>query len=197
MRHKRFLYPWYLSPWIIFFSIARTVAALWILVSPVWGLVWSVAFDILDGQVLLRYVHLDKLRYDLWDKVFDSITLFAELAVVLSTPWAPVMFGLFVYRMVGHVVFWMSQNVRLLIVFPNFFEATFLWLLIPSPWYAPIGPFAMLYTLYGAKMVQEAMLHWLWFVYLAQPWKRGVRGLVRRSPGLVRFLSPNYPQGYK
>jgi hypothetical protein len=188
---------WYVSPWVIFFSVLRTATAFYILINPVWGFVWSLVFDFLDARVMLPYVHVNKLSYDMWDKIFDSVTFVAELIVALTTPYALLMTALFTYRMLGHAVFWSTKKPRVLVWFPNFFETVFFWLLIPRSWYAPFDPFTLLFFLCGVKVVHEVVLHWIWPTYIGRPWQKQLKRMFAWAPWIATFLSTDYPKDYR
>lgn len=179
-------------------TVIRALAALSILAFPVWGFIASLIFDILDARYLLPYGHLDKLAYDLWDKILDSATFVTELMIGLTTPWAGLMIGLFLYRMVGHIIFWIIKKPRILIFFPNVFESTFFWILIPVHWWYAFHITAMtgLYWLYAIKITHEIVLHGLWPVYVARPWKKFIRRIFGGSTALVNLFSTTYPEGY-
>ncbi len=179
------------------FTLIRALAAGSILIFPFWGFAVSIVLDILDGRFLLTFGRLDKLVYDLWDKVLDSITFLAELVVAAGVNGMPLFFWLFFYRMIGHVVFWITKRPSILVFFPNLFESAFLWLLIPPAYYNRwMTPTSFLWLLFALKLGHEIILHWIWPTYWGRGWGRLMKKLFGQQSFLATFLSTSYPSGY-
>lgn len=179
------------------FTLIRGLAAVSIIINPVWGFIASIILDILDGRFLLVFGHLDKLVYDLWDKVLDSVTFLAELTVVAPTSLGSMFWALFFYRMAGQVLFWITKRPRILVFFPNFFESAFLWFFVPASLYSRwMSPTGALILLFEVKFAHEVILHWIWPTYWVKPWNTLMHRIFGQGKLLARFFSSTYPPGY-
>lgn len=151
--------------WII--TIARITAALYIFIDPLWGLVASIVFDILDGQVLLYKVHISMKEYEAYDKPLDWVTHIVELWVGARYGFFLPLFLLLFYRFMGQFMYMRTGKRYFFVVFPNFFEFSFLWLIVTSPagtlfdWHAP-HPWEYLFLLLIFKQGQEFFMHHWW-----------------------------------
>mgnify|MGYP001002316299 CR=1 FL=1 len=114
-------------------------------------------------------------HYSQLDKGLDSYYLALEAVVAWYwlNPWARwTALALFVYRLVGAVLFEATQVRALLFVFPNLFENWWLYCVVvarvrprwlPTSWRSTVVPLLILLV---PKMAQEWLLH----VAEAQPW---------------------------
>lgn len=150
---------------------------------PLLILRWSLTGGILAMLVDATDVMLVELfgpggmggHYSQLDKGLDSYYLALEAVVAWTwlNPWARwTALGLFVYRLVGAVLFEATQVRALLFVFPNLFENWWLYCVIvarvrprwlPTSWRSTLVPLLILLV---PKMGQEWLLH----VEEAQPW---------------------------
>lgn len=109
------------------------------------------------------------------DKVLDSYYYVIELVVALrwENPWMrwPAA-ALFVYRLIGAVLFEVSDTRLFLFLFPNLFENWWLYVVVVRKWWPGSRPKSMnttaipLLLLLIPKMGQEYLLHYS----EAQPW---------------------------
>lgn len=163
----------------------RLLMPLTILRWPLFGGIASMLLDALD-VVLIELIGLGGFgdHYHALDKVLDSYYLTLELIVALrwDNLWMKVpALILFPYRMIGVVLFELTDRRIVLFLFPNMFENWWLYCvvvmrffpsLIPRSWKTTLVPMLILLI---PKMAQEYMLH---FAEL-QPWdwiKRNVLG---------------------
>jgi hypothetical protein len=109
------------------------------------------------------------------DKVLDSYYLALELLVALGwrNAWARVpAVALFVYRLVGVVLFELSEARIFLFIFPNMFENWWLYVVVVMKWFPRAVPrdrrtvVIPMLVLLVPKMAQEYLLHFA----EAKPW---------------------------
>ena len=109
------------------------------------------------------------------DKVLDSYYYVIELVVALrwENPWMrwPAA-ALFAYRLIGAVLFEVSDTRLFLFLFPNLFENWWLYCVVVMKWFPSIVPHSWkstlipLVLLLAPKLAQEYLLH----VAEAKPW---------------------------
>jgi hypothetical protein len=154
--------------------LIRLIVPLSILRWPLAGGIAAVLADTLD-VVIVDALDLGKFRnYAALDKVLDTYYLSLEAYVSLRwedalARWTSII--LFVYRLIGFVLFEATQMRVFLFVFPNLFENFFLgylgWRkLFPAFYLTPGSLAVMLVLLLIPKMAQEYMLHFA----EAKPW---------------------------
>ena len=163
----------------------RLLIPLTILRWPLFGGVASMLIDALD-VVLIEVIGLGGFgdHYHKLDKVLDTYYLSLAFWVTLhwDSPWmrVPAMI-LFPYRIIGVVLFEITQARIVLFIFPNMFENWWIYCLVVMKWFPSIAPRSWKTTLIPLalllipKMLQEYVLH---FAEL-QPWdwiKRNVLG---------------------
>ena len=154
----------------------RLVIPLLILRNPLVGGLAAVAIDALD-VVIIELIGLGGFgdHYAQLDKLLDTYYLTIELYVALSWDvWAkyPAVF-LYVYRVVGVVLFEISGTRWLLLVFPNMFENWWLYCVIVARFFPSIYPRSYttvalpMILLLIPKLAQEYVLHFM----EAKPWR--------------------------
>lgn len=112
--------------WVI--AVVRIAGSLPVLRWPFWGAVIAILFDLSD-LFMMNLLHLGGVRgYQSFDKWLDQVYMAAFLVVALRWDVWPrlVAVGLYAFRMAGFVVFELTEERAVLIVFPNLFEAWFL-----------------------------------------------------------------------
>lgn len=113
--------------------VVRLITPILILRQPLLGGIICVVLDYVDYD-LIRWFAPEYLGdYQLIDKWLDLYYLLFEVYIV--TLWKDQVFkrvtlGLFIFRLVGIVLFEITQDDKLLFLFPNFFEVMFLYYLI-------------------------------------------------------------------
>lgn len=144
----------------------RVVGSLVVLRWPLAGGLLAVAVDLSD-LFLFEALDLGGVDdYQRFDKVVDQVYLAAF--ALAATRWRgrerTVALGLYAFRMVGFVVYELSGDRLLLLVFPNVFEVWFLLVAAlhhrarPVTWTAPRLAAALLACL-AVKLVHEWALH--------------------------------------
>lgn len=114
-------------------TLLRLIVPLFIFKSPLWGTLASVLVDLGDWYVINFQGPSDYIYYQNWDKAMDLYYL--TIAFVITFRWKDTLAqkvagGLFFYRIVGDVLFWVTQNRSVLFLFPNFFENFFIFYLL-------------------------------------------------------------------
>ncbi len=165
----------------------RLLLPLTILRWPLFGGIAAMIVDALD-VVLIELIHLGGFgsHYHSLDKVLDSYYLSLELIVAWrwDNSWMrwPALL-LFPYRMVGVVLFELTDRRILLFIFPNLFEnwwlycvvvARFFPTIVPRSWKSTLVPLLLLLI---PKMAQEYLLHFA----EAQPWDWTKRHIFRNA----------------
>lgn len=110
--------PWYITP-------IRLLIPFIILRYPLLGIIASMLADGVDWQFIDVLTPADTVIYQSWDKMIDLYYWLFILWIVRSWKdiWAKrVAFGLFTYRLVGMIWFWISDWRPILFFFPNIFE---------------------------------------------------------------------------
>lgn len=169
-------------------TLIRFLAALYILINPLWGLIWSFVFDILDAQVLIHYLGIKRSEYHLWDKNVDWFAYITEFLVAIQYGLYLPFFLLLFWRFAGQFMFMRTEKTIYFILFPNFFEIAFLWLVLFHPAVTPfdfteLHPWSWLVALLVGKVIHEVLLHFLWSKILIHQfapaiswWQRFLRG---------------------
>jgi len=160
----------------------RLLVPLLILKRPFWGAIAAVAIDALDFE-LIRFTGLalnqgpgvDYERYQTQDKWLDLYWM--SLAMWAAWQWEERLvrftaLALFLWRVIGTILFELTGLRVLLIIFPNLFEFFFIWcayLLLYRPNDAIKAPKSLIKTLAVLlilKLGQELFLHH----WEARPW---------------------------
>jgi hypothetical protein len=140
--------------------VLRLAAALLIFIAPLEGILLSFIFDHLDSY-LWAYSGLTKKEYHEIDKPLDFLTYIPELLVVIDTPIRLLALFLFLYRTLGHVLYSMTGNHKIFLLFPNFFEHYVLAYFIILRFDLTISVFDIRIFIIIAvlKMLQEVYIH--------------------------------------
>lgn len=169
----------------IFVIAMRLVIPLLILKRPLVGGVVAMLLDALDVVIVELFGEGGMgPHYHNIDKVLDLYYLALELWVALS--WIEriprlTAIGLFVYRVIGVIIFELTHIRATLFIFPNLFEHWFLFYLVRNRFFPGLQlntwkqTAIWLVILYIPKLAQEYMLH----IAEAQPWDwiKGIIGI--------------------
>ncbi|MBU1976048.1 MAG: hypothetical protein KKG59_06615 [Nanoarchaeota archaeon] len=137
------------------------------------GTVLSAFFDIIDVVLIDVFKMGDFANYSALDKALDSYYLL--FALIKSLKWEAMAkwtsITLFIYRVIGVIMFEITQVRWLLLVFPNLFEHWFLFWAARNKWFPKYALtikrlIIWLVILLIPKMAQEYMLHFA----RATPW---------------------------
>lgn len=160
-------------PLTIAIIVIRVSFALYMFISPIWGYLLTVIWDYLDAVVLLHIEHVSRKQYHYVDKNLDFVYFTVMLIIGFTTSARVPLLVLFLYRLIGHVLFMRTGADVYFVLFPNFFEIVFVWVVLgqvigfssnlDSSFY-----WSWLIVLFLAKEIHEFSLHYLWANYLVQ-----------------------------
>ena len=157
---RKFSFP------VVINVITRLVFGPGIFVSVWMATIVNFILDWADGEFFKRAGY-KKEEYKIIDKILDLYwyAFIISYAVVNDIPGLPILIFLFVYRLVGQILFFIKRKQILLFIFPNFFEIFFyfylasivfkplsLYLTIPNAIY-PMG------IIFLTVMIREYLLH--------------------------------------
>lgn len=168
---------------LIFFRtvvLLRILAALFILLNPLWGLIISWILDYFDSYVWVQYAKMSWDEYRVFDKRIDLFGYLMMLFVSFAHPAFFMLYMLLIYRFVGYLLFLYTRNKSIFLVFPNLFEVFFIWQIILPAYFgldlASINAVYFLILLIVAKEIQE-----LWINYPGQlPFRQFEKPLLMR-----------------
>ena len=149
--------------WVV--TLVRLLIALSIFIYPLWGLLASMIADWVDSQVLLHGVGISRRQYHLWDKNVDWFAYVVEFSVAASYGLYFPFFLLLFWRFLGQFMFMKTHKRWMFVIFANYFEVAFLWLVAFYPqwiWFI---------VLIILKEVNELVLHF--FLPNHPEWDRG------------------------
>lgn len=118
------------KPLVILVSIFRVGSAVLILFNPFWGLLLSWFWDIFDSPIFLHIVGMPVSAYEYLDKNLDWFEYLSMLVVGARYEFSPLLTALFVFKLIGHILFLKNRDIKYFVYFPNFFEVGFVWLVV-------------------------------------------------------------------
>lgn len=139
--------------WIV--TLLRLLIALSIFIYPLWGLLASMIADWVDSQILIHGVGVTRSQYQLWDKNVDWFAYVVEFSVATSYGLYLPFFLLLFWRFVGQFMYMKTHKRFMFVIFANYFEVAFLWLVALYP------QWTLLVLLIVAKEINEIGLHYL------------------------------------
>lgn len=168
------------NPFVIIYSIFRLLCNLSIFVNVVWGFFLIMLADYWDGyfyEMVPKLVEMPRPTYQIYDKFQDWMSYIFMWIVAFNHSSFKLLTGLLLFRLVGQLFYFLIKKQFVFVIFANFFEAMFLWLIVlplmnihPSIYW-----FYILITLYELR---EVFLHIYW------PWR------------LKKYGFPNFLQKY-
>jgi hypothetical protein len=180
---KWFGYKSYLRNPVFWLVVSlRFLAALYILINPLWGYVLTLVFDYFDSYFLAAKKNLVEMPwkdYLLWDKYLDLVGYVTMLIVGLRMGF-PVLLILFLYRLIGQVLFFITQKEYLFVIFINFFQPVYIWLVAFK--ILNITPtYLWLLILTGMQITMEIFNHIYWPKRIKKgfPWYFKIFGSIR------------------
>ncbi len=169
-KRKRLDWQWG-HPFVFGVVIVRLLTAVSILIWPLWGTIASIIADYFDCFFLMQKMGYTRKMYHILDKNLDWACYITEIIVSLRSPWWPLLSVLILWRLLGHALFLHSEKQWVFLVFGNYFEHAFIWLVaVPmTGLFSGLSPdtyWLIFWILMVAKVVQEAWLHMIWPSYL-------------------------------
>ncbi|HEC64504.1 MAG TPA: hypothetical protein ENI23_04350 [bacterium] len=148
------------EPLIFATVIVRVLISISILFYPLEAVFLSIVFDLLTTWPL-AWTGLDKKQYHQIDKSLDLIDYLFLIIVTVNTPIAIPASILLGIRLVGHIAFYIKEDSRVFIFFPNvFYFYVLLYLLIERfAWDIDINAWYVWIGLILFKLVHEAYIH--------------------------------------
>lgn len=156
------------------------MAPLLIFQFPVFSTLTSWLFDLIDAP-LFRGAGFTRLKYQLIDKHLDFYWYTISLYYAYhNLPFFSLLIILYILRLIGQLIFYITKKEEYFILFPSFYEFVF-WLLIfvhtlPSYGYLLNPPhlIRVLGILFVIKMGQEILIHKFdsYYVRLFPEWIR-------------------------
>lgn len=177
--------PWYVT-------VVRLLVPISILRWPLWGVLAAVVADMYDWKFVSVVTDQDLALYQAWDKGMDFYYWLFILWVVWKWKdiWAKrVAVGLFLFRMIGMGIFWLTQSRLMLFVFPNVFENFVIWCWVLF-WLTRkqklvLSKLQKIFMLLGIgipKLLHEYFMHFL----VKQPWEIYDVGVWLSFDGMVK-----------
>jgi hypothetical protein len=171
----------------------RPLIPLTILRWPLPGVLLSMTADIYDWNFLALYTDEEHYFYQSWDRIMDAYFWIISLFIVRK--WQDrvarnIAFSLFGFRMIGLVIFLITQDRRFLFFFPNFYDNFLViylgYVLIFKQTlliHSTLDSLVLFPLLMIPKIVHEYFLHYLQI----QPWERYDVGALLGLDGIVRY----------
>ena len=105
--------------------LVRVIFAPLIFIWPATSVIVSFLLDVVDGDIAPYTV--SKERYQIIDKTIDSWVYIFEMiyAWINFEQFKFLLLGLFLWRMLGMILFYITSNRRIFVVFGNYFENVF------------------------------------------------------------------------
>ena len=155
------------SPNIIFVIILRLIASPLIFISPWFASISSFGLDWIDGEIYKRNGYTIK-QYKPIDSLIDTywyicILLFINLSQI---PGLYILNLLFIFRMIGQIIYMITQKREIFFLFPNFFEIFFFFYLF-STIFPQLNPY--LYwpnSIYPLLVIIPIVLYREWLVHI-------------------------------
>lgn len=140
--------------------LIRLAAITLIIFYPLEGILISILLDLLDGW-FWAFSGLPKSKYHEIDKPIDYLTHCFELVAASRTVIFYPLLVLFLYRSIGHLIYWFTKNKRVFIFFPNLFEYFFIIYLVIERFRLDISIFdwRIIAALILFKLCQEIYVH--------------------------------------
>lgn len=158
-------------------TLIRLIAPLSILKWPLFGILFTSLVDMYDWQFVTLKTDADYNFYQNWDKLLDLYYWLFAILIVLK--WKDlkarlVAISLFLLRVAGMLIFWVTQNRQALFYFPNIFENFFIFYLAYNFFSKETHllktkgtALVILLSLLIPKLVHEYFMHYLGL----QPWQ--------------------------
>lgn len=154
------------NPPVVFMSFLRILSALSILIFPLGGFVAYAFLDIIDWRWFVEKGGMTYKEYHFIDKCLDWVGYLGMIAVAprFGMYYFEILLALLLYRLIGQIIFFRTNGHYLFVLFPNFFESTYVWVLILSVTGGLITPpssasWNLLLILSFIQMIRELYLH--------------------------------------
>lgn len=146
-----------------FIFILRILVAPLIFIWPLLSIIVSFFLDLIDGDFAYKVV--SKKLYQIIDKNLD-LWWFINIMIYsyINYPdYKIYLLILFIYRVVGQLIYYVSGNRKILLLFPNFFEWVFFLIFLGKNYYPSIITgqtfYLILLVIFFVKIFHEWFLH--------------------------------------
>ena len=172
----------------------RLLVPLLMLRWPLPGLLLSISVDMYDWDFFDIRTPEDNAVYQNWDRIMDMY--FQLVAVLMVRKWKDarsrvIAYALLGFRLVGYLLFFLTQDRKFLFFFPNFYD-NFLVIYLGYVFVfkrirlidAPMDAIVIAVFLLIPKIIHEYFLHYLQI----QPWERYDIASIFGLTGMVSYL---------
>lgn len=113
----------------VFMCLLRIIGIGTFFANPLLASFLNIFFDTVDGEI--AYTHgISDEAYQIYDKIFDYAGYIAILIIGLKLPIKNFIKTAFIYRTIGQIMFFITQNKLSFLIFPNILEFPFITFLI-------------------------------------------------------------------
>lgn len=153
---------------ISFLALLRLFIPLIIFINPIWGAITMLFLDLIDYQIIVGIYKVDRLTYEIYDKLLDYygyLLILIYLLTNLEITNIVLQFAIFYFtiRTIGELIFSLNKNEKILLIFPNIFEPYFwIWLYNPALIDTLSENIKLLFLfLLPLKLIHEYIVHFL------------------------------------
>ncbi len=172
---------------VVIVVVFRILAAIYIFFNIFWGFLVTLVFDFIDAYFLRQKAKLSWNRYQLVDKALDIIPYSVMLIVSIKYGVFSFLLLLFIYRLIGEILFFVTKKTFYLILFPNFFSIAFILFVFLQEVginfdISSVKYFVLMLFFFLLQIIFEIVLHKIWPKHIR---KRGYPSFVRKL-GYIR-----------
>lgn len=151
--------------------VSRVLAAIYIFFDVFWGYFFTLLFDYLDSYFLRQKAKVNWNTYQIVDKAIDLVPYSVMLIVSLHYGVFGFLLVLFVYRLIGEILFFTTKKTWYLVLFPNFFNISFgLFIVLQEIGInfrvVSIKHLVLLLFVFFFQLYLEVWLHYIWPKYI-------------------------------
>lgn len=156
--------------WVLVFTM-RLLVPLSIVRFPLAGGVIVIIGDNLDWHILHLFPPVDYISYQQYDKFLDTYYLAIEFLISLTWKEKIVRYTsvvLFLYRVIGVMLFELTNNQYLLFVFPNIFESFYLFYLLYKMYTTAVFSYRNAYIVFSLLLLAISKYAFEYLLHVAQ-----------------------------
>ena len=111
--------------------VTRIASAIYIFFNPILGFILSSFFDWFDWYILENRTRVfTTSEYQHWDKNVDWYMYTFMLLAGVKYGHFNILLVLFLFKLIGHLIYLKTRNRRIFILFPNLLEGAFVWYIV-------------------------------------------------------------------
>jgi len=158
---------------IVIVVIMRILAGVYIFFDVFWGYFLTTLFDYLDSYVFREKAKMSWHTYQFVDKAIDLIPYSIMLVVSIQSDVFLFLLILFIYRLVGEILFFTTKKTWYLVLFPNFFNVSFALFIVLQEIgidfrVVSLKHLIFLFYIYFFQLYTEIWLHYVWPQYIKE-----------------------------